>query len=633
MVIVSQACRLLPNPIETKICDLLVGPVVNAIYDAIEKHVHVTAKEICSDLRLCSAKTKTVKDNLVSALKDASKISDEVTSPSSVAVDPCELCLEIANTTIQIADSSASRAAAKMAIRRACKAIPNYFGKKVCEFVAGPIVDAIYDAIEAHVHITADEICTGLKLCSNSSSSSINNGNPPSLKDRLKAAIAEKKRSEVSTPNANPLECQVCQITMRYLQGYATEDNKKTMIFYFNNTICQKMDPSIRKNCSDDVVKIVEELFNIMETQTPLQICQTVQACDPSMTVAQSAGEVAQLVSSMTSFPSLKANPIECQTCQFMMRYIKGDATEKNRKFLIFVFNSTLCMEIKPENRQACSDDVVKIVDEIFNVMETQTPLQICQTVGACAASAVVAQFDGQVAEITSILSSSSSSSSPFQCKLCETAASVAKSFVTPENEQAALSFLEGALCGKLPASDRANCSEMLHLTVGNLFAMLNGMTPRRFCEQIAICGEENHAALFNADQSSGVVRMKGPLGVIECELCKYAAQTLSPHCAVPSNAEAIVDYLNSTICQRYVSPDQRPMCAGLVKNATLEIFKLVASGQICGKLGVCPESSAKKSSVNNDIECELCEYAAQTLAPYFSPANALAIVDYLNSP
>jgi len=114
---------------------------------------------------------------------------------------------------------------------------------------------------------------------------------------------------------------------------------------------------------------------------------------------------------------------------------------------------------------------------------------------------------------------------------------------------------------------------------------MLQGLTPRRFCEQIGICGGDD-----------GVVRVGADLGGnLECELCKYASHLVAPYCT-PANAASIVKYLNDSICQRYVTPDQRPTCAALFKNATDDIFGLVADGTICAKLGICPEKKLKKS-------------------------------------
>merc|ERR1712168_1135556 len=101
-------------------------------------------------------------------------------------------------------------------------------------------------------------------------------------------------------------------------------------------------------------------------------------------------------------------------------------------------------------------------------------------------------------------------------------------------------------------------------------------MTPRRFCEQIGICGGSG-VSLGRANATDLAVGVNGgaipAVGVnggvnpavdvlrmsvtpsiannIECELCQYAAQTISPY-FTPSAAESIVDYLNSSICQKY---------------------------------------------------------------------------------
>merc|ERR1712142_1123975 len=99
-------------------------------------------------------------------------------------------------------------------------------------------------------------------------------------------------------------------------------------------------------------------------------------------------------------------------------------------------------------------------------------------------------------------LERSSSSISSMRCTACEAAASFAKSYATPENEKSALSYLDNLLCGKVPAGDRANCSKMLQMTVGNLFSMVSGLTPRRFCEQIGICGA------FKEEAVDGIVRV-----------------------------------------------------------------------------------------------------------------------------
>jgi len=527
-VVMEEACKGLPYPLEQRICDMLVSPIVDAIYDAIEAHVNVSAKDVCQALRLCGAKAteedrrrrnRIFKDEARIAAEIVGEFSSSSSSSSSVKMDVCETCLEISNYTLKIAESPLGRAAAKIIVAEGCKALPIPLEQRLCQIIAGPIVDKIYDAIEAHVHLTPHEICGGLRLCGkkkgidaestlqqrlksalakhrdvvvnniNNNIMNVNNNvnnNTVVVNDHLTVSSAAAASAPFALPKANPLECQVCQITMKFLKGYATEDNKQTLIVYFNKTLCQNMDPSIRKNCSDDVVKIVDELFDVMEKQTPLQICQTIHACDAAMT--------------------------------------KDEQTDQ------------LAVEI----------------------------------------AALAAAFPSS----SSSSSSSPSSSALPRCRACEAAAAFAKSFATPENEKMALAYLDGALCGHVKPADRSNCTKMLAVTVGNLFSMIQGLTPRRFCEQVGLCfGDENGVVRVGADLSNN----------IECELCKYASQMLAPSCT-PENAAAIVDYLNSSICQRYVTPDQRPMCEGLVKNATDGIFELVRDGTLCAKLGVCQE-------------------------------------------
>merc|ERR1719370_1423876 len=127
-------------------------------------------------------------------------------------------------------------------------------------------------------------------------------------------------------------------------------------------------------------------------------------------------------------------------------------------------------------------------------------------------------------------------------------------------------------------------------------------MTPRRFCEQISVCG-----AAAAGGQAAALFRLINNNNQ-ECELCRVASQVLAPYCT-PEAAASVVDYLNASICQRYVSPDERANCSLLAKNATDAIFQLVVEGKLCAKLGVCPDAEktvVKKSEVKSNLKEEV---------------------------
>jgi len=223
----DKLCSLLPSSISGQ-CESLVTLYGDAIIKLLVDEIDPSA--ICKELKLCSPAHKVVK----------SPVKGEVT---------CEFCKYAMTYLDNQLKSDRTEEKIKSALDSLCAHLPSSVSRQ-CESLINTNLDFLVQLLVRELDPTT--ICDALKVCTSSH---------PKVK-------------------TNPVECEVCQEAIGYLDSVLTEKSTEDEIKTEVKSLCSHLPAAIDNECDALITEYGDELIKLVVQQIqPDTICKALKVC------------------------------------------------------------------------------------------------------------------------------------------------------------------------------------------------------------------------------------------------------------------------------------------------------------------------------------------------------------------
>uniref|UniRef100_A0A7M5V5S7 Proactivator polypeptide n=1 Tax=Clytia hemisphaerica TaxID=252671 RepID=A0A7M5V5S7_9CNID len=223
----DKLCSLLPSSLSGE-CQSLVTLYGDAILNLLINEIDPSA--ICKELKLCASARKVVK----------TPIKNEVT---------CEFCKYAMTYLDNQLKSDRTEAKIKSALDSLCTHLPSSVSGE-CESLINSNLDFLVQLLVRELDPTT--ICDALKVCTTS---------PTKVK-------------------TNPVECEVCQSAIGYLDSVLTEQSTEDEIKTAVKSLCSHLPAAIDNECDALITEYGDELIKLVVQQIkPDTICKALKVC------------------------------------------------------------------------------------------------------------------------------------------------------------------------------------------------------------------------------------------------------------------------------------------------------------------------------------------------------------------
>jgi len=207
-----------------------------------------------------------------------------------------------------------------------------------------------------------DVACTGIGLCSNSSSKLI------------KKPILPLKKVEDNS------SCAQCLNIVAIAENFVSEDTTEQEIEILLETLCSLFpDNATRSECDSLIETFTPEAIQlIIQNEPPSVVCTQIEAC--------TFNEIKKLLCPMYNKKAKKVNgAIECSLCQAAVGYAEAFVTTNSSEAQVEALLDKAC-QIFPNSTQQMCDGIVNtlITDGFQLIVNDEPPSVVCTQVGLC---------------------------------------------------------------------------------------------------------------------------------------------------------------------------------------------------------------------------------------------------------
>jgi len=242
--------------------------------------------------------------------------------------------------------------------------------------------------------LNVSTVCAKFGLCSAASFRK-------QLKHSKQSAGKPEKRMQMASiknqVKASTLNCTICKLVMTQIENLLTQNASQAQIIkYIDDHVCKPLGP---------LDSICETLMNTYGPQAikllankvdPEKVCEIIGMCTnktaiyhsrlDTKTKMQSRKEMKKTrVATKSRKAELKANPLECEACQYVIQFLENELKNNKTETAIVKALDAVCI-IAPSSLKDKCNNIIKTygIYLVQLIIEFADPLHACQSIKLC---------------------------------------------------------------------------------------------------------------------------------------------------------------------------------------------------------------------------------------------------------
>ncbi|KAI8797151.1 proactivator polypeptide, partial [Biomphalaria glabrata] len=568
----EKVCSLLPATIKQQ-CDSYVVAYTPILINLLTK---MSPDQICSYLKFCTNSTTPNKE--LQQLKGGPE---------------CPLCEFVMEKLEELIQKNASEQQIEAALDKVCSLLPATVQQECDNYVK----DYTPVLINLLTKMSADQICTYLKFCTNSTTAS---KEPQQLK-------------------GGP-ECPLCEFVMEKLEELIQKNASEQQIEAALDKVCSLLPTTVQQECDNYVKDYTPVLINLLTKMSPDQICTYLKFC----TNSSSTSKVTTSVKSVSSGPY-------CVLCELILHKLDGFLSQNLTQSEIEKGFDLVCYLLPGSLKEECESFVALYEPVIMKLLLQETrPRQVCIAARICTNTG-----NKPASNALTFMSEKVSSDPPLfmpHCSLCKFALyDLQTSFVDPF-WQTKWRDVAKSVC-KLLRYDQDDCTSLIDNNYDTVVTALVAFRfPIEFCQKIELCevppsllSKSNHKELSLTLRKAETQTI--PSDLQYCNDCKFALFALQNSLSDPfwqvkfrASLDTLCTYLKTgqDICHQIVGDN--------IDNIISQITAYEFPIEFCQKLDFCESPPPVLRS--NSAECGVCKVLVQLLDVLLQANSTLTEVE-----
>jgi len=277
-------------------------------------------------------------------------------------------------------------------------------------------------------------------------------------------------------------ECTICTylvgIAEKWLESNATE-NRILGVF---ETACSILPSSgLKSVCRAMIDQYGRELIQLLvNKENPDAVCQLLKVCPTSAKKA-------------TSLTNVKANPIPCYLCQYVVKNLEAFITANSTEAEILAFAEKLCTVLPSSLQKVCKSLVDVYIPQVLQeLVNKENPQTVCSGINLCSTRAAMEHLQAAFAARKKFRAD------PQNCQVCQFLVLTLEGYITANTTEQDVLKYANLFCdtlGPLSNGCRALVAQDLPQVIQYL---VNKASPLVICTKLKVCASKTGVILRN---------------------------------------------------------------------------------------------------------------------------------------